>query len=68
MDKLAYSIDEATELLGIGRSLLYELIAQGKLGSVKAGGRRLISQKHSTSSSKVKSRLGLPLGPGFDGH
>ena len=45
-DRLAWTVEEARAKLGIGRSLMYELIAQGKIGSVKAGGRRLISQQH----------------------
>jgi len=40
--RLAYSPAEAEQLLGIGHSLLYELIGSGKLRSIKVGGRRLI--------------------------
>ncbi|WKL56678.1 excisionase family DNA-binding protein [Asticcacaulis sp. ZE23SCel15] len=41
-DKLAYRIDEAVKASGLGRSFLYERMAEGKLRSVKVGGRRLI--------------------------
>ncbi|WKL57644.1 excisionase family DNA-binding protein [Asticcacaulis sp. ZE23SCel15] len=41
-DKLAYRIDEAVKASGLGRSFLYEKMAEGKLRSVKVGGRRLI--------------------------
>ena len=39
------SVSEACEFLGIGRSLLYELMNEGLLDSVKLGRRRLIPRK-----------------------
>ena len=36
------SVDEAARALGIGRSVLYGLIASGRVRSVKVGRRRLI--------------------------
>ena len=45
-ERLAWTVEEVMAKLGIGRTLIYDLIAQGKIGSVKAGGRRLISQQH----------------------
>lgn len=42
MEKLGYSIEDAAEAVGIGRSLLCELIASGELQSVKIGRRRII--------------------------
>jgi excisionase family DNA binding protein len=44
--KLAYSVSEAAEALGIGRSLVYELMASGRLSSLKLGSRRLILHTH----------------------
>src|SRR5881409_1781673 len=41
-DKLAYSINEATALIGIGRSMLYSLIQRGELRIVHLGKRVLI--------------------------
>jgi excisionase family DNA binding protein len=41
-DKLLHEINEATELIGLGRSKLYELLATGEIESVKVGKRRLI--------------------------
>jgi excisionase family DNA binding protein len=41
-NKLAYSINEACAATGIGRTSLYELIANGQLKALKAAGRRLI--------------------------
>ena len=35
-------VEEAARALGIGRSLLYELIRSGRLRSFKVGSRRLI--------------------------
>jgi excisionase family DNA binding protein len=40
--KLAYSVDEAGEMIGISRRKLYELLLSGQLASVKIGSRRLV--------------------------
>jgi excisionase family DNA binding protein len=45
-ERLAYSPDEAAELLGISRELIHDLLRTGQLGSVKAGRRRLIGRHH----------------------
>jgi excisionase family DNA binding protein len=45
-ERLAYSLDEAAELLGISRELVHDLLRTGQLGSVKAGRRRLIAKHH----------------------
>jgi excisionase family DNA binding protein len=45
-ERLAYSPDEAAELLGISRELVHDLLRTGQLGSVKAGRRRLIAKYH----------------------
>jgi len=39
---LLYPVDEAAALLGIGRTNVYYLMNDGKLGSVRIGSRRLI--------------------------
>jgi excisionase family DNA binding protein len=44
--RLAFSREEVAAALGISRELVNDLIRAGKLGSVKAGRRRLISRKH----------------------
>jgi excisionase family DNA binding protein len=41
-DAVAYSIQEVADRLGIHRTTVYDLIATGRLGSVKLGSRRLI--------------------------
>jgi excisionase family DNA binding protein len=45
-ERLAFSPEEAAELLGISRELLHDLLRTGQLGSVKAGRRRLIGKHH----------------------
>ncbi len=45
-ERLAYSPEEAAELLGISRELVHDLLRTGQLGSVKAGRRRLIAKHH----------------------
>ena len=40
--KLAFTIPEACHAIGIGRSKLYELIAQGRVETRKIGKRTLI--------------------------
>ncbi len=42
--KLMYSVDEAAEQLGIGRTLVYELIREERLRTVKLGNRRLVAR------------------------
>lgn len=44
--RLAFSPDEAAELLGLSRELLNDLIRSGQLPSVKAGRRRIIARHH----------------------
>jgi excisionase family DNA binding protein len=44
--RLAYSPDEAAELLGISKELIHDLLRTGQLGSRKAGRRRLIAKRH----------------------
>jgi len=40
--RMAYSVEEVRRALGIGRSTIYDLLAMGRLRSVKAGRRTLI--------------------------
>lgn len=42
-DKIAHSPTEAAKALGIGRSTLFALLAQGKLSASKLGTRTLIT-------------------------
>ncbi|HXW71699.1 MAG TPA: helix-turn-helix domain-containing protein [Methylocella sp.] len=41
-ERLAVSLNEGGQIIGIGRTRLYELIKNGELQSVRLGGRRLI--------------------------
>lgn len=41
-DKLAYSIDEAAHALGLGKTTVKALIADGSITSVRVGRRRII--------------------------
>jgi excisionase family DNA binding protein len=45
-ERLAYSPEEAAELLGISGELVHDLLRTGQLGSVRAGRRRLIAKHH----------------------
>lgn len=42
METLLYRVEEATKVLNIGRSAIYDLIRSGALKSVKIGGSRRI--------------------------
>jgi excisionase family DNA binding protein len=41
-DRLLYSVEEAADLLGIGRTFMYHLVATGEVDSLKVGSRRKI--------------------------
>lgn len=41
-EKLAYTVPEFIKVSGIGRTLIYDLIKEKKLHTVKVAGRRLI--------------------------
>lgn len=43
-DALAYGVDEAAHVIGISRTSVYELIAEGRLRSTKLCGRRIITR------------------------
>ena len=43
--KLVYSVDECADLLRIGRSLAWQMVRQGQLGSFKIGHRRLVASE-----------------------
>lgn len=40
--KLAFSVAETCDVLGLGKTNIYRLIADGELNTVKIGGRRLV--------------------------
>jgi excisionase family DNA binding protein len=43
---LAIGIDEAARVIGVARSMLYEIVARGEVESFKLGRRRLILVKN----------------------
>lgn len=45
-ERLAYTVEEAALILGVGRDLLYDEIRTGRLRSKKAGARRVIARHH----------------------
>jgi excisionase family DNA binding protein len=44
--RLAFSVDEAAEVTGLSRDLLYDQMRSGKLGYLKIGRRRIITREH----------------------
>ena len=44
-ERLAYSVDEAAQLTGLSRDLLYDQMRRGNLPYVKIGRRRLIARQ-----------------------
>ncbi len=42
--RLAYTIPDACEQLGVGRSMLYELIGAGEVRTIKVGTRTLVPE------------------------
>ncbi len=53
--RLAYSVEEAAEMLGIARSTAYELVARGELDAIRLGRRIMISRP------TLEQLLGSPL-------
>ena len=39
---ISYSADEAAKVIGVSRAFVYDLMAEGKLQSIKLKGKRLI--------------------------
>jgi excisionase family DNA binding protein len=44
-EPLAYSVTDAARVAGLGRSTLYELMADGQLAYVKVKARRLVTRQ-----------------------
>ena len=62
--KLTYSINEACDVIGVRRDLLYRLINQGELPSLKIGDRRVIRRQAleaflQASELKTSSAMGF---------
>ena len=59
-EKLTMTIDEAGALLGIGRSLAYQLAREGKLPVIRLGKRYLVSRKAFVAMLDVKPAANNP--------
>lgn len=42
MEPLALTVADAVRLIGVGKTTIYRLIAQGRLSSIKIGRRKLV--------------------------
>lgn len=58
-ESLLISISEACARIGIGRSFLYERLAEGSIRSVKAGRRRLVDAASLREWANSLSEQGL---------
>ena len=45
-DRLAYSVEEAAQVTGLSRDLLYDEMRAGRLAYLKVGRRRIITRQH----------------------
>src|SRR5262245_43916692 len=45
-ERLAYSVEEAAQVTGLSRDLLYDQMRAGKLAYLKVGRRRIITRQH----------------------
>jgi excisionase family DNA binding protein len=45
-ERLAYSVDEAAQITGLSRDLLYDQMRTGRLAYLKIGRRRIITRQH----------------------
>lgn len=55
---LAIGIDDAARVIGVARSMLYEIVARGEIESFKLGRRRLILTKNLESYINKMAREG----------
>lgn len=56
--QVAYSLKEASDLLGLSRSKLYSMISDGEIASVRIGSRRLIE------ASEIEALISRSRHPG----
>ncbi len=62
--KLFFSVDEAAEVLGVGRTRLYALMSAGELASVTCGRRRLIpAEELEAFAARLLERATAPGAP-----
>lgn len=46
MNPLSVGVDDGARLIGVARSMFYEILARGEIESFKLGRRRLVLVKH----------------------
>jgi excisionase family DNA binding protein len=54
--RLAYSIDSVCEILGVGRTRVHTLIAEGRLRAVKVGRRTLVLSEDLRALLRMRRR------------
>jgi excisionase family DNA binding protein len=59
-ERLAYSVDEAAQLTGLSRDLLYDEMRRGNLDYLKIGRRRLIARQHLEQFLGITTRSAPP--------
>lgn len=55
--RIVYTVAEAAELLGIGRSTAYELVASGELPTVRIGRRAVVTRPTITALAGIEPPL-----------
>jgi len=63
--RLAISVSEAAQMLGISRARLYPLISRGEIPSFKIGGRRLVPVKALESFIERQLQLSMDESGGY---
>ncbi|MCP5068637.1 MAG: helix-turn-helix domain-containing protein, partial [bacterium] len=60
--RLVYTVPEAAELLGIGRSTAYEYVAGGEIATVRIGSRLIVTRPTLTELLGVEPPLPAEMG------
>jgi len=56
LEPLAYQIDQFCQIIGLGRTAVYKLIKEGKIKTIRIGGRRLIPRSEALRLVKEGSQ------------
>lgn len=69
MAKLVYTVDEAADVLGIGRTSAYEAVRRGEIPSIRVGRRLMVpkAQLDRLLSGDDRTRVSGPLRPDGQG-
>ncbi len=60
--RLVYTVPEAAELLGLGRSTAYEYVANGEIATVRIGSRLIVTRPTLTELLGVEPPLPAEMG------